>query len=74
MGASMYVVNKKTTFTYDHCQVTYSKGMVIDVPAGSALLAAIGAGNLTALTPAQIASPGSLGPESDTEHMGGGQY
>jgi len=70
----MYMVNKKVTFTWDHAQVTYNKGTVIDIPAGSALLAAIGAGNLTALTAAQIAAPAALGPESDTEHMGGGQY
>jgi len=74
MGANMYIINKKVTFTYDHAVITHNKGAVLDIPAGSALFNAIGASNLTALTAAQIASPSALGPESDTEHMGGGQF
>ena len=61
MGANMYAVNKKTTFTYDHSVITYNKGTILDIPAGSAPLAA-------------IAVPAAPGPESGTEHMGGGQY
>jgi hypothetical protein len=74
MAANPFIVSKTITVTYDHVTTTIKAGTVIDVPAGSALLTAIGAGNLTALTPQQTSGAPGVGPEVDTQHMGGGQF
>lgn len=74
MGASMYMVNKKTTFTYDKVSITYPKGVILDLSTSSSLYTAIGAGNLTALTSQQYSGAAPPpGPEDNTESMGGGR-
>jgi hypothetical protein len=49
MGANVRIVKADTTFTYDGVSQSVAMGTIIDIPAGSALETAIGAGNLAAL-------------------------
>lgn len=49
------------TFTWDGGAVTLARRTVLDVPPGSALETAIGAGNLTPLNGAQIADAANGG-------------
>jgi len=64
MAANLRIVKADTTFIYDGVSQTIAMGTLIDVPAGSALETAIGAGNLAAVGPA-------TGPTSTSIATGG---
>jgi hypothetical protein len=64
MAANLRMAKVDTVFTYDGVSQTIAMGTLIDVPAGSALETAIGAGNLAAVGPA-------TGPTSTSIAMGG---
>jgi hypothetical protein len=53
---------RDVSVTWDGVVQRIPRGTVIDVPPASALLTALGSGNLTALTAAQLA--GDLGPST----------
>lgn len=72
MGASVRQVLNDTTFTYDGVSQRIQAGTLIDVPAGSALETAIGAGNLVTLTTAQNQSDAVGDTPTDDPDAGGG--
>lgn len=49
MAANLRIVKADTIFTYDGVSQLLAMGSLVDVPAGSALETAIGAGNLAAV-------------------------
>lgn len=74
MAANGKVVNTDITVTWDGVSQRIARGTVIDVPAGSALLTALGSGNLTALTTQQQSSDGGVSVGGFMENVtGGGQ-
>jgi hypothetical protein len=88
MAANPQMITNSITINYDgvnsaangfggYTGYHLQRGTVIDVPVGSALATAIGAGNMTPLTSQQTADMGgiSTGPEAqDTVDEGGGQF
>ena len=73
MALNPRVVNVDITVVWDGVSQRIPRGTLIDVPAGSALLAALGSGNLTALTSQQTSDGGgiSVGPFMENT-VGGG--
>ena len=65
---------RDVTVTWDMVSQRIARGTVIDVPAASALLTALGAGNLTALTTQQQSCDGGVSVGPFMENLtGGGQ-
>jgi hypothetical protein len=60
MAANPRIVKTDTTFTYDGVSQTIQMSTIIDVPAGSALETAIGAGNLATLGTAGVPTAASV--------------
>lgn len=74
MALNPRVVNTDITVTWDGVAQRIPRGTLIDVPAGSALLTAIGSGNLTALTAQQTNDGGGISVGPFMENLtGGGQ-
>lgn len=75
MAANPKLLNTDVTFTWDGVSQRLQRGTLIDVPAGSALLTAIGSGNLTSLTTQQQCCDGgvSVGPFMENLVGGGGE-
>ncbi len=70
MALNPRIVNTDITVTWDGVSQRIPRGTVIDVPAGSALLTALGAGNLTALTAQQQSDSGGVSVGAFMENTG----
>lgn len=74
MALNPRIVNTDITVTWDGVSQRIPRGTIIDVPAGSALLTALGSGNLTALTAQQTSDGGGISAGPFMENLtGGGQ-
>jgi hypothetical protein len=72
MASNPRMVNTDITITWDGVSQRIQRGTIIDVPAGSALQTAIGAGNLTALTANQQSCDAGVSLGTFTENVVGG--
>ena len=72
MAANGYVVNVDVVIVWDGVSQRIMRGTVIDSPAAGALVTAIGAGNLTALTSKQTASMNGQAVGPFCENLTGG--
>lgn len=75
MAANPKLVTTDITVTWDGVSQRIPRGTVIDVPAGSALLTALGSGNLVSLTAQQQSCDGgvSVGPFMENVTGGGNE-
>jgi hypothetical protein len=67
MAANPRMVNKDITVAWDGGSFNVGKGTIVDIPAGSSLEAAYGAGNLVAISAASQSGddPGEFEPEGE---------
>jgi hypothetical protein len=72
MAANPQLVKTDITVTWDGVSQRIPRGTVIDVPAGSALLTALGSTNLTALTTQQQSCDGGVSVGAFMENQLGG--
>ena len=74
MASNPQVVNTDITVTWDMVLQRIPRGTLIDVPAGSALLTALGSRNLTALSASRQSCDGGVSVGPFMENTVGGTY